>query len=145
MSERGWTPTTLDELLWMTAARRPRQPLLLWDDQTWSYAETDVLVDQLAAGLLALGLTHGDHLAGALTHGDHLAVVLPNCPEFLQLMFAAARAGIVFVPLNPAVSPPELQHLLADCEARAVVTTAASLDLVRVAATACSRLEWLIV
>src|SRR4051812_31293183 len=135
MSERGWTPTTLDELLWMTAARRPRQPLLLWDDQTWSYAETDVLVDQLAAGLLALGLTHG----------DHLAVVLPNCPEFLQLMFAAARAGIVFVPLNPAVSPPELQHLLADCEARAVVTTAASLDLVRVAATACSRLEWLIV
>ena len=49
------------------------------------------------------------------------------------------------MPLNPTVSPPELQHLLADCEARAVVTTAASLDLVRVAATGCSRLEWLIV
>src|SRR3954452_7435708 len=123
MSERGGAPKTLDELLWMMAARRPRQPLLVWDDQTWSYADTDALVDRLAAGLLALGLVRG----------DHLAVVLPNCPEFIHLLFAAARAGIVFVPLNPTASPPEMQHLLADSEARAVVTTAASLDLVRAA------------
>src|SRR5690348_16010762 len=132
MSERGGAPKTLDALLSTMATRRPRQPLLVWGDQTWTYAETDALVDQLAAGLLALGLTRG----------DHLAVVLPNGPEFIQLMFAAARAGLVFVPLNPAVSPPELQHLLADSEARAVVTTAASLELVRVAAVSCPRLEW---
>ena len=118
MSERGWAPKTLDDLLWMMAARRPRQPLLVWGDQTWTYAETDALVDELAAGLLALGLARG----------DHLAVVLPNCPELIHLLFAAARAGMVFVPLNPAASPPELRHLLADSEARAVVTTAASLD-----------------
>jgi acyl-CoA synthetase (AMP-forming)/AMP-acid ligase II len=134
MSERGRAPTTLDELLGMMATRRPRQPLLVWGDQTWTYAETNTLVDQLAAGLVALGLAPG----------DHLAVVLPNCPEFVQLLFAAARAGLVFVPLNPAVSPPELQHLLADSEARAVVATAASLDLVRAAAADCPRLEWLI-
>src|SRR5579884_1220165 len=135
MTKRGWAPKTLDELLWRMAARRPRQPLLVWGDQTWTYAETDALVDQLAAGLLALGLARG----------DHLAVVLPNCPEFIHLLFAAARAGIVFVPLNPAASPPELQYLLADSEARAVVTTAASLDLVRAAAAGCPRLDPLIV
>src|SRR5262249_45168690 len=135
MSERGGAPKTLDELLWMMAARRPRQPLLVWGDQTWTYAETDALVDQLAAGLVALGLARG----------DHLAAVLPNCPEFIHLLFAAARAGIVFVPLNPAVSPPELQPLLADSEARAVVTTAAYLNLVHAAAAGCRSLQCLIV
>src|SRR5690242_19516738 len=134
MSARGTTPRTLDDLLWMMAARRPRQPLLVWDDQTWTYAETNALVDQLAAGLLALGLARG----------DHLAVVLPNCPAFIQLLFAAARAGIAFVPLNPTASRPELQHMLTDSQARAVVTTADSLDLVRDAAGGCRGLEWLI-
>src|SRR5256885_4928596 len=127
MSERRQAPATLGAMLQVMAARRPRQPLLAWGDQTWTYAETDALVDRLAAGLLGLGLARG----------DHLAVVLPNCPEFIHLLFAAARAGIVFVPLNPTVSPPELHHLLADSEARAVVTTAASLDLVQGAAAGC--------
>jgi crotonobetaine/carnitine-CoA ligase len=135
MGERRPAPATLGAMLRVMAARRPRQPLLAWGDQTWTYAETDALVDQLAAGLLGLGLARG----------DHLTVVLPNCPEFIHLLFAATRAGIVFVPLNPTVSPPELHHLLADSEARAVVTTAVSLDLVQGAAAGCPRLEWLLV
>ncbi len=44
--------------------------------------------------------------------GDRVAVLLNNRVELLDLYFAAAKAGFVFVPLNPRLAVPELVKLL---------------------------------
>ncbi len=50
--------------------------------------------------------------------GDRVAVVLLNCVEFLEAFFAAAKIGVIFVPLNWRLAPPELEYQLNDCGAR---------------------------
>jgi fatty-acyl-CoA synthase len=53
--------------------------------------------------------------------GDRIALDLPNWPEFVLSMFAAAKLGAVIVPLNPRYTVPELQYMLRHSEATVVV------------------------
>ena len=67
-----------------------------------------------------------DHVAAVLWHrgirrGDAVAYIGENSPQFLQVMFGAAQLGAVFVPLNTRLAAPEMQHILVDSGARAVV------------------------
>lgn len=66
--------------------------------QSWTYRElSEGPVDSLAAGIQGGGLVPGDHLGVLLEPGARMA----------QLVHAAARAGVVFVPLSPD-APPEV-------------------------------------
>lgn len=53
-----------------------------------------------------------------LRKGDRLAVLLGNCIEFLEAYFAAAKLGLIFVPLNWRLTPPELEYQLENSGAR---------------------------
>jgi len=58
-------------------------------------------------------------IASALTKhgfkaGDRLAVLLPNGPEFIELIYACAWLGVIVVPLNTRLSPKEIDHVLID-------------------------------
>ncbi len=66
-----------------------------------SYAELDRAVDDLAAGLDGLGLTAGDRV---LVH-------LPNRVEFVTLLFALLRRGVIPVLALPAHRRVEIEHL----------------------------------
>lgn len=58
-------------------------------------------------------------LAGAgLTKGDRVAVLSYNCPQFVELLFAAAEAGFIVVPLNVRLSAAEWRYQLRDSGAR---------------------------
>ena len=50
--------------------------------------------------------------------GDRVTMLSANCPEMLETMFACARLGCIFVPLNTRLAPPELERILADCRPR---------------------------
>jgi fatty-acyl-CoA synthase len=76
-----------------------------------SYAELDVRANRAAAALRALGVVQG----------DRVAVALRSEPLFLELYFAAARLGAIFVPLNTRLAEPELAFQIADCRARIAV------------------------
>ena len=39
-----------------------------------------------------------------------------NCPQMLEVMFAAARAGLIYVPLNFRLAPPEMRFVLNDAD-----------------------------
>jgi long-chain acyl-CoA synthetase len=54
--------------------------------------------------------------------GDRVVVLLPNCPEVLQAYGGILRRGAVIVPVVFLLSPEEVRHILADCEARVVIT-----------------------
>src|SRR5439155_17002266 len=53
--------------------------------------------------------------------GDRLAFLLPNGLEFIELIFACCRLGVVAVPLNTRYAIPELDEALRDAEPRGFV------------------------
>src|SRR5271170_7488593 len=65
-------------------------------------------------------------LAGALTRagfvsGDRLALLLPNSPDYIELVYACAWLGIIAVPINTRLSPVEIDHVLADARPRGLI------------------------
>jgi fatty-acyl-CoA synthase len=61
-------------------------------------------------------LYHAERVAHALlahfSPGEQVAACMPNVPEFLSLQFGAALAGIVLVPVPPALRGRDLSHVL---------------------------------
>lgn len=67
-----------------------------------SYKELQQHVNAFACSLLKLGLKKG----------DRLAIWSPNCVEWTITQFAAFKAGIILVNLNPAYKSSELEYVL---------------------------------
>ena len=75
-----------------------------------AYAELATRIRRAAAVLAGLGVGPGDAVA-------YLGL---NSPAMLVLLFACARQGAMFVPLNWRLAPPEHARVLADCPPRAL-------------------------
>ncbi len=84
---------------------------------TW--ADLDARVDAVAAALRGLELSTS---GGAPAR---VAIALPQVPAFAEAFFGTLRAGLVVVPVNPAYTPRELRHVLADSGAELMITTSA--------------------
>lgn len=80
--------------------------------QRLTYGELDARV---AAGAQVLTGTLG------LRKGDRFAVIAGNSVEFLELFLAAAKTGLVFVPLNTHLAPPEIDGILRDATPRVLI------------------------
>lgn len=100
-----------------SAQRHPDATCVIAGDSRYTWAEVDRDASNVAAGLLARGLHSG----------DRIAMLLGNTYEFVVLYFAAARAGLVSVPLNPAYTSAEVAVLLADSGARMLVVQPSTL------------------
>jgi long-chain acyl-CoA synthetase len=53
--------------------------------------------------------------------GDRLALLLPNEPEYLELIYACAWLGVIVVPVNARLSVAEIDHILADASPHGIV------------------------
>jgi malonyl-CoA/methylmalonyl-CoA synthetase len=74
------------------------------------------------AGFLALAARTAHALrAHGLCPGDRLAVQVAKTPEALALYGASLALGAVFLPLNPAYTPPEVDYFLRDATPRLVI------------------------
>ena len=74
-------------------------------------------------------------LAGAgIAHGDRVSIVLPNGPEFVQLLFAVTLLGATASPLNPGYTRDEYTFYLDDLAPRALVVPAGEAKAAREAA-----------
>ncbi|WP_120075459.1 class I adenylate-forming enzyme family protein [Aurantiacibacter odishensis] len=54
---------------------------------------------------------------------DHVGILLPTCPEFVEVLAACALLGAVTVPINARYQPGELAYLVKDAGLRVLVTT----------------------
>src|ERR1700704_5902001 len=81
----------------------------------WSYAELASNVAAFAAGLFRLGLIRG----------DRIGIWAPNCVEWTITQYAAAKAGLILVNINPAYRKHELEFVLNAVACKALVTAAA--------------------
>jgi long-chain acyl-CoA synthetase len=71
-------------------------------------------------------VARADRLAAALAYvepGQAVAVSLPNTVDVVAALFAVWRVGGVYVPVNPRLTPNEVDHVLASVEPAAFVTT----------------------
>lgn len=100
------------QILESRVAEHPDRVFLIYGDRRLTYAQVNDRAQALAAALHELGIEAG----------DRIALSLPNWPEFVISMLAAAKIGAVVVPLNPNYSVPELQYMLRHSEAAVVVT-----------------------
>ena len=105
-------PSTARAVLAAAAAAHSRRPFLLFGDAVMTYGQVERQARDLAASLRHLGIERG----------ERLAILLPGCPEFIVAAFAAARLGIVVVPLNPRLPPLELRYRLRHSQAAVAVT-----------------------
>ncbi|MDA8234872.1 MAG: long-chain fatty acid--CoA ligase [Clostridia bacterium] len=85
---------------------------LVWLQGVLTYAELAKAMDFLATGLQNLGLKKG----------DRVALQLLNAPEFVISFYAILRFGGVVVPLNPLYTARELEIIMADSGAKALIT-----------------------
>lgn len=60
-------------------------------------------------------------LASGVQKGDRVALLMMNSAEFVELYFALAKIGAVTVPLNWRLAPDELEFILRDSGAKAVI------------------------
>jgi crotonobetaine/carnitine-CoA ligase len=81
------------------------------ENSGFSYRELNARVNQYANAIQAEGIKKG----------DHVAVMLPNCPEFPVTWLALAKLGAVMVPINNRYQAVDLEYVLNDSDAIALV------------------------
>ncbi|MDR1968168.1 MAG: long-chain fatty acid--CoA ligase [Burkholderiaceae bacterium] len=94
----------LAEWLLRRAARAPHRTALTCNGVSWNYGELQQRIERLSAVFAAGGVRAGDRV-GYLGFNDS---------QLLVAMFASARLGAIFVPLNFRLSGQELAYCIGD-------------------------------
>ena len=97
---------TLDEIARRNGARFPDKTALAMAGRRLTWRDLDARVDRVANALSGAGLAPG----------DRAAVLAANCPEYVELYFGMARAGIIAVPVNFRLTAGEASEILAHAE-----------------------------
>jgi acyl-CoA synthetase (AMP-forming)/AMP-acid ligase II len=93
------------------AVRTPDKPITVFEGATLTYGDMAQRARALAGGLHARGVGRGD-VVGLLSY---------NCPEFLEVIFAANYLGAIAMPINWRLAAPEVRYIIEHSGARALV------------------------
>ena len=101
---------TIDRWIADTAAANPNQCAIEFNGENLSYAAMTDAIDRKVNELQGRGIGHGDRVAWyGLNH-----------PDVFILLFACARLGAIFVPLNWRLAVDEIRQIVANCEPSAI-------------------------
>ena len=95
---------SLNDRLRVHAEENPDKTAIEFDDQELNFYQLSVLIDQTASYFDSLGLTAG----------DRVAILALNHPDWFIALFAAARTGVILVPMNWRLSLDELDFVVQD-------------------------------
>jgi fatty-acyl-CoA synthase len=115
---------TLSGLVGINANRVPCRDAVIEGGVRLSWADLDAEVGEYAAALAGAGVRKG----------DRVAVVSANTATYLKVVFGVLRLGAVIVPVNTRLAPPELRHVLSDCDPEVILTEPAAIDRAVIAA-----------
>lgn len=104
-----WSGETFGDMLRRQAAERPGCIAVICGERRWTYGELDSRADNLAAGLLGLGIKRA----------DRVVVQLPNRAEFFEVIFALFRIGALPVFALPSHRSSEIAYFCEFAEASA--------------------------
>ena len=107
-----WREWTLVHLIRRQAGEQGRRQFVRFEDgQSFTFHSLDAWTDDLAGSLAALGVSEGDRVLG----------LIGNRAESIGMLFATAKLGAVWVPVNTGLRGAFLQHQLHNAEPRVVV------------------------
>ena len=95
-----------------SAQRSPDKVALVCGDARLTYSELDRAANRLARGLIGAGVGRG----------DRVAIYLENSVEAVLAIFAALKAGAVFMVVNPTTKADKLAFILNNSKAVALIT-----------------------
>ena len=95
--------------------KQPDHEFIIYPDRNlrFTYKEFDERVDNLAKGMLSIGIEPG----------DRVGIWAKNVPEWLTFMFACAKIGAAIVTVNTAYQSHELEYVLGQSEMKAIGMT----------------------
>jgi fatty-acyl-CoA synthase len=102
----------LPELVARNARRHPAATALVFGDDTRTYAELEDRTNRLAQALIERGVAPG----------DRVALLLFNSIEMVEGFFGCHKAGATPVPVNFRLAQDEVDYILGDCGAVAVLS-----------------------
>ncbi|SHE62427.1 fatty-acyl-CoA synthase [Caldanaerobius fijiensis DSM 17918] len=103
---------TIGQYLDYIASKYPDQDALIFEDKVrYSYRILKEISNRLAKGLLKIGIKKG----------DHVAIWATNIPEWVVTLFATAKIGAPLVSINTAYKEHEVEYILRQSDARALV------------------------
>lgn len=105
--------TTIGSLLEWSTTNYPSKSAIIYEEkkQNWTYTELNEKVNCFASSLAELGVKKG----------DVVSTFLYNTSEFVVALFASAKLGAVFNPINYRLSASELQYILNDANAKVLL------------------------
>lgn len=127
-------PTLLHELAIETAERTPDACALRHLELSYSYQQVARSAQHFAAGLTRAGLR---------AH-ERVAIYLPKRFETVSAIFGTSLAGGAFVPVHPNLKVEQVRHILRDCDARVLITTAERATYLSHMLAACPALRTLV-
>jgi fatty-acyl-CoA synthase len=103
---------TIGDFLEEMVKKDPNQEFMVYPDRDlrFTYQEFDERVNLLAKGLLEIGIKNG----------DHVGIWAKNVPDWLTLMFATSKIGVVLVTVNTAYKSHELAYVLEQSDMKAL-------------------------
>ncbi len=110
---------TLSDLLRYAAENDPNRIAIFYEDCTLTYKELDKLASAFASGLLKMGIEKG----------DRVGLYMPNYPKWIVAYFGIARMGGVIVPMNTRYKVKEVDFIMNNSEATALVMTSEFLNI----------------
>ena len=105
-------PYLVHHFLENSAAKHPDKVALICGDQRLTYQQINHSADQLAAGLIDMGVKRQ----------DRVIIFLDNSAEAVIALFGILKAGAIFVMLNPTMKAKKLNYILKDSGASALIT-----------------------
>ena len=100
----------LPDFIALNARWRPNTTALVFGQQRLAWGALDRRINQVAHGLIALGIRKG----------QTVGMLLPNAQESLEIMLGILRSGAVLVPLSTMLTPPVLATMARDAGLRAI-------------------------
>ena len=103
----------VSQLLTKSAHSFPTRDALICGVQRWTYEAFEARVNQLANGFVELGLRPG----------SHVALLMYNCPQMLEALFACFKVGCAVVPINFRLHPNEFAYVIDHSQAEGLITS----------------------
>jgi acyl-CoA synthetase (AMP-forming)/AMP-acid ligase II len=89
----------------------PERLAIAYGDYELTYRQANERINQMANALRGLGIKKG----------SNVVILLHNCPEFLETLFACFKAGLGAVPINFRLHPKECSFIIDNSESVAVI------------------------
>ena len=113
-SATEWTEVVpFGDLPVRAAARHPGADAVIFPDKRHTCASLNEAAVRAARSLHGLGLGPG----------DHLGILMPNCMDFVEVMFGAAMLGAWVVPINARYKEHELAYVIENADLKLLVTS----------------------